>query len=176
MMKYMNLSRSLDVALFGAVATGALLWTCASTAYATEQELEALTCSQVASDPSEESDLWKSIESRARRTGHGQFDLDGPVCSGELCIERVTIVGSFGVLVVAAKVSGASFEPLRSFVLSRNPELQPVAAKAPGILAAYEAPKRLLSFFSGAPSVEVNPDPGSKDVSFICAHESSGAQ
>jgi hypothetical protein len=176
MRNYMSLSRSLHAAFFGAVAVTALLLTCASTAHATEEELEALTCSQVAGNPSEEWILWKSIESRARKTGDGQLALDGPVRSGALCIEQVTIVGSFGVLVVAAKVCSASIEPLRSFILSRNPELEPVAAEAPGILAEYKAPKRFLSFFSGPPSTEVNPDPESKELSFICAHETSGAQ
>ena len=146
-----------------------------SGAIANELDLAALTC---AGDQSVEGRM-KELERLGHPAGDGTYVLDGRFTFGAVCVERVSVMGAFGALIVIASICDAKPEALLAFVRSKYPELEPVkdaAAADAGVIAGYQSTKRAFVLSRGRFSMTQPPDPKSTEVSYMCSYQSSGAQ
>lgn len=141
--------------------------------------LDLLLCRQP-SDPARAAAASGELEAKGRKLGrngdNGRY-LEGPIRSGEVCIEHATASAAFGVMMVSASVCEGKTGPLEAYLARTVGQLQPKAKPAgPGVIKALEAGNYSIVLFHGAPDIAIRPDPASKTISYICGVHGGGPQ
>jgi hypothetical protein len=122
-------------------------------------------------------DSWKILEPRATKLGDGSYKIAGRFRFGDVCIENAQVAAAFGVFTTIASLCNGDPKSFIDFLKTTESNPAPRATPpVPGMVAAFEAPKYMLTLFHGEPALEAKPDPASKRLVYLCAHQFSGAQ
>lgn len=137
--------------------------------------LDLLTCNAQA-NPVLAVDASSDLNARGKQSDDGTY-LAGPIRSRDVCIERATVSGGFGVLMVSASVCEGKIRALEAYLARTNIRLRTKAEPpGPGVIKAFEAPKFSFVLFYGAPDFKAAPDPSSSTISYICGLTAGGPQ
>jgi hypothetical protein len=141
--------------------------------------LDLLLCRQPA-DPVSAAKASSELEARGRKLGpngdNGRY-VEGPIRSGDVCIEHATASAAFGAMMASASVCDGKTGPLEAYLARSFSQLRPKAEPAgPGVIKAFEAGNFSIVLFHGAPGFDTGPNPASKTVSYICGLHGGGPQ
>jgi hypothetical protein len=153
------------------------LFVLSSNAYAAISDMDFLTCNIPAGEQSIHL-AWSRLSANSIKKGDGQFEIEGPIREGELCIRKISITAAFGVLMVSAELCDSKTKTILDWLRSQRPTLKKSTIASPaGVIAAFGEEKDSFSIFMGnTASSFPNPDPKSRQISYFCVKQFSGPQ